>query len=87
MAISEGPYNEEMVREFYISYVAALWGPSNRLANPANQVLLTYVLVRGRQVDISSPSIHRFLYGEATDAGRVPLTAEFDYKWKVVKTG
>lgn len=24
MAISEGPYNEEMVREFYISYVAAL---------------------------------------------------------------
>ena len=43
------------------------------------------VRVRGVQVDISLPSIRRFLYGESVDATRTPLTAEFDYCWQIVK--
>ena len=45
------------------------------------------VLVRGVQVDISLPAIHRFLYGESADATQTPTTAEFDYRWQVVKDG
>ena len=37
------------------------------------------------QVDISLPAIRRFLYGETTDATRTPITAEFDYRWQIVK--
>ena len=43
------------------------------------------VRVRGVQVDISLPAIRRFLYGEGVDATRTPLTAEFDYRWQIVK--
>ena len=39
------------------------------------------------QVDISLPAIRRFLYGEGVDATRTPLTAEFDYRWQIVKDG
>ena len=39
------------------------------------------------QVDISLPAIRRFLYGESADATRTPITAEFDYRWQVVKDG
>ena len=39
------------------------------------------------QVDISLPAIRRFLYGESEDATRTPITAEFDYRWKIVKVG
>ncbi|TMW85002.1 hypothetical protein EJD97_023970 [Solanum chilense] len=38
-------------------------------------------------VDISLPSIRRYLYGEDVDANQTPLTAEFDYRWQVVKDG
>ena len=38
-------------------------------------------------VDISLPAICRFLYGEIIDATRTPLTAEFDYRWQIVKDG
>ena len=33
------------------------------------------------------PAIYRFLYGESIDATRTPLTAEFDYRWQIVKDG
>ena len=39
------------------------------------------------QVDISLPSICRFLYGKSIDATRPRLTAEFDYRWQIVKDG
>ena len=39
------------------------------------------------QVDISLPAICRFLYGESADATRTPITAEFDYRWPLVKDG
>ena len=45
------------------------------------------VLVWGVQVDISLPAIRGFLYGESADATRTPNTAEFDYRWQVVKDG
>ena len=31
------------------------------------------------------PAIHRFLYGEGVDSNWTPLTAEFDYRWQLVK--
>ena len=39
------------------------------------------------QVDISLPAFRRFLYGESADATRTPHTAEFDYRWQIVKDG
>ena len=39
------------------------------------------------EVNISLPAIHQFLYGESVDATRTPLTAEFDYRWQIVKDG
>ena len=39
------------------------------------------------QVDISLPAIRWFLYGESADATRTPHTAEFDYRWQIVKDG
>ena len=39
------------------------------------------------QVDISLPAICRFLYCENADATRTPYTAEFDYRWQIVKDG
>ena len=38
-------------------------------------------------MNISSLTIRRFLYGEATDAGRILLTLELDYRWNMVKNG
>ena len=76
-----------MVREFYASYVATLQSQINRRAALAKQAPLEQVRVRGVQVDISLPAIHRFLYGESADATRTPHTAEFDYRWQIVKDG
>ena len=39
------------------------------------------------QVYIYLPAICRFLYGESIDATRTPRTAEFDYRWQIVKDG
>ena len=36
---------------------------------------------------MSLPAILRFLYDENVDANRNPLTAEFDYRWQIVKDG
>ena len=38
-------------------------------------------------VYISLPAIGLFLYGEGIDATRTPLTAEFHYRWQIVKDG
>ena len=70
-----GRYSEEMVREFYTSYVATLRSQIDRRAAPAKQAPLEQVRVRGVPVDISLPGIRRFLYGEGVDATRTPLTA------------
>ena len=55
-----GRYSEEMVREFYTSYVGTLLSHIDRRAAPAKQALLEQVQVRGVQVDISLPAIRRF---------------------------
>lgn len=72
MARSVGRYSEELVREFYSSYITTLWESLDRRSNPAKQAPLSYVLVRGHQVDISLPTIHCFLYGTDIDASRAP---------------
>ena len=56
-------------------------------SNPSKQAPLDYIRVRGRRVDISLPTIRRFLYGADTDATRDLLTPEFDYRWKLIKEG
>ncbi|TMX00848.1 hypothetical protein EJD97_025831 [Solanum chilense] len=58
-----------------------------RRATPATQAPLEHVRVRSIQVDISLPAIRLYLYGEDVDTTRTPLTAEFDYRWKIVKEG
>ena len=70
-----GRYSEEMVREFYASYVATLRSYIDRRASPTKQAPLEHVRVRGVQVYIGW-----FLYGEGVDATRTPLTAEFNYR-------
>ena len=80
-ARSLGPYSEELVREFYASYVDTLRSQIDRRAAPAKEAPPEHVPVRGIQVDISLPAIRRYLYGEDVDANRTPLTAEFDYQW------
>ncbi|TMW98758.1 hypothetical protein EJD97_003517 [Solanum chilense] len=59
----------------------------DRRAAPAKQAPMEQVRLRGVQVDISLPAIGRFLYGEGVDVTRTPLTAEFDYRWQIVKDG
>ena len=76
MASSVGPWSEEMVREFYDSYVEALGGSLDMRANLTNQSALTYVRVRGGRVNIS-PTICRFLYNDATDGVKVPAPQSF----------
>lgn len=78
MARSVGPYNKEMMREFDASYLTTLLGSLDRRANPTKHTPLTFVRVRGCRVDISFTTIYHFLYGEATDARKFPLTSEFD---------
>ena len=82
-----GRYSEEMVREFYASYIETLRSQIDRRAAPTKQAPLELVRVRGMQVDISLPAIRRFLYGESANAMRTPITAEFDYRWQIVKDG
>ena len=84
---SLGCYSEELVREFYASYLATLRSQIDRRASPTKQAPLEHVRVRGIQVDISLSAIRRYLYGEDFDAYRTPLTAEFDYQWQIVKDG
>ena len=73
-------YNEKVVREFYASYVETLWSSLDRRSNPAKQAPLDHLRICGRRVDISLPTICRFLYGADTDATRELLTLELDYR-------
>ena len=82
-----GRYSEEVVREFYASYVATLRSQIDKRAAPAKHAPLEQVRVQGVQVDISLTAIRRFLYGESADATKTPHTAEFDYHWQIVKDG
>ena len=74
MARSVGHYSEDLVREFYATYVATLAASLDRQSNPTKQTPLTYVRVLGCRLDISFPTICCFLYCTDTDANRVPLT-------------
>ena len=65
--------------------MATLRSHIDRRAALAKQAPLEHVRVRGILVDISLPAICRYLYGKDIDANRTPLTAEFDYQWKIVK--
>ena len=87
IARSFGRYSEEFVREFYASYVATFGSHIDRRAAPAKHDPLEHVRVRGIQVDISLPTIRQYLYGKDVDANKTPLTAEFDYRWQIVKDG
>ena len=82
-----GRYSEELVREFYASYVATLRSRIDRQAAPAKQAPLEHVQVRGIQVDISLPAIRRYLYGEDVDANQTLSPPSFDYRWRIVKDG
>ena len=75
------------MRKFYASYRACLRGYLDRQSNPAKQEPLTHVRVLCRRVDISLPTIHRFLYGVDTNITRDPLNLEFDYCLKLIKEG
>ena len=84
-----GRYSEELVREFYASYVATLRSQIDRWAAPAKQVSLEQVRVRGIQVDISLPAIRRYLYDEDVDANRTPhhlylLTVANCQRWPIL---
>ena len=59
-ARSLGCYSEEMVREFYASYVVTRRSQIYRQAAPAKQAPLEQVRVRGVQVDISLPAFVGF---------------------------
>ena len=86
-AHSLGRHSEELVREFYASYVATLISQIDRWASLAKQAPLEHIRVRGIKVDISLPDIRRYLYGEDIESNRTSLTAEFDYRWKIIEDG
>ena len=76
-----------MVRECCTYYVATLISQIDERAAPAKQAPLEHVRVRGIQVNISITAIFQYLYDEDLDANRISLTAEFDYRWQIVKDG
>ena len=85
-AHSLGRYSEELVREFYASYVDTLKSRLRGGLPPPNTHLSMPEYVAFRLI---SPwiSIHRYLYGKDVDANRTPLTTEFDYRWQIIKDG
>ncbi|KAG5605217.1 hypothetical protein H5410_026709 [Solanum commersonii] len=52
-----------------------------------NEDPLTFTLVRGCPVDISPATIRRFLYGPTAGHSWSLNTAEFDYRWDIVRSG
>ncbi|KAG5615279.1 hypothetical protein H5410_015103 [Solanum commersonii] len=78
---------EEIVREFYASYAATLRGSISKRSKPLAQDPLTSTLVRGCPVDISPATIRRFLYGPTAGHSWSLNTAEFDYRWDIVRSG
>ncbi|KAG5579575.1 hypothetical protein H5410_050202 [Solanum commersonii] len=87
MAREPGTYSEEIVREFYASYAATLRGSISKRSKPLAQDPLTSTLVRGCPVDISPATIRRFLYGPTAGHSWSLNTAEFDYRWDIVRSG
>ncbi|KAG5585467.1 hypothetical protein H5410_045901 [Solanum commersonii] len=87
MARDPGIYSEEIVREFYASYTATLRDSISKRSKPLAQAPLTFTLVRGCPVDISPTTIRRFLYSPTMGHSWSLNTAEFDYKWDIVRSG
>ncbi|KAG5611479.1 hypothetical protein H5410_022760 [Solanum commersonii] len=87
MARDPGTYSEEIVWEFYASYAATLRGSISKRSKPLAQDPLTSTLVRGCPVDISPATIRRFLYGPIAGHSWFLNTAEFDYRWDIVRSG
>ncbi|KAG5620829.1 hypothetical protein H5410_006047 [Solanum commersonii] len=87
MAREPGTYSEEIVREFYASYAATLRGSISKRSKPLAQDPLTSTLVRGCPVDISPATIRWFLYGPTAGHSWSLNTAEFDYRWDIVRSG
>ena len=56
-----GRHSEELVREFYASYVATLRSQIDRQDAPAKQAPLEHVRVRGIQFHTSLPAILKYL--------------------------
>uniref|UniRef100_M1CXV0 Integrase core domain containing protein n=1 Tax=Solanum tuberosum TaxID=4113 RepID=M1CXV0_SOLTU len=87
MARDLGTYNEEIVREFYASYAATLRGLISKRSKPIAQDPFTSTMVWGCLVDISHATISCFLYGPTTGHSWSLNTAEFDYRWDIVRSG
>ncbi|KAG5598915.1 hypothetical protein H5410_030285 [Solanum commersonii] len=86
MAREPGTYSEEIVREFYAFYAATLRGSISKRSKPLAQDPLTSTLVRGCPVNISLATIRRFLYGPTAGHSWSLNTAEFDYRWDIVRS-
>ncbi|KAG5615197.1 hypothetical protein H5410_015021, partial [Solanum commersonii] len=67
MARDPGTYSEEIVREFYASYVATLRDSISKRSKSMDQDILTSTTVRGCSMDKSYATINRFLYGLTTE--------------------
>uniref|UniRef100_M1DH31 Integrase core domain containing protein n=1 Tax=Solanum tuberosum TaxID=4113 RepID=M1DH31_SOLTU len=87
MARDPGTFSEEIVREFYASYAATLRGSISKQSKPLAQDPYISTLVRGCPVDISPATIRRFLYGPTMGHSWSVNTAEFDYRWDIVRSG
>ncbi|KAG5615474.1 hypothetical protein H5410_015298 [Solanum commersonii] len=87
MARDPGTYSEEIMREFYASYAATLYGSISKKLKPLAQDPLTSTMVRGCLVDISQATMSRFLYGPTTGHTWSLNTTEFDYRWDIVWSG
>ncbi|KAG5596036.1 hypothetical protein H5410_037268 [Solanum commersonii] len=87
IARDPGTYSEEIVREFYASYVATLRGSIFKRSKPLAYATLTSTLVRWCPVDISPAMIRRFFYGPTAGHSWSLNTAEFDYRWDIMRSG
>uniref|UniRef100_M1DAD5 Integrase core domain containing protein n=1 Tax=Solanum tuberosum TaxID=4113 RepID=M1DAD5_SOLTU len=87
MARDPGTYSEEIVREFYVSYAATLRGSITKWSKPLAQDPIKSTLVQDCLVDISPATIRHFLYGPTTGHSWSVNTAEFDYRWDIVRSG
>uniref|UniRef100_M1E080 Integrase core domain containing protein n=1 Tax=Solanum tuberosum TaxID=4113 RepID=M1E080_SOLTU len=85
MARDPGTYSGDIVREFYSSYATTLRGSISNRSKPMDQDPLTSNVVRGCPVDLSHATINRFLYGLTTGHPWSLNTAEFEYRWDVVR--
>lgn len=87
MARDLGSYNEEIVWEFYPSYVSNLRGSIDMWEKPANQDPLNSTLVRDYSINILEFTIHLFLYIPTTSLQWRRNTLEFYYRFEIVRSG